>query len=337
MWETIGSNKRIIQILLLIILGAGALIVLFALGRTVITPPDYLPPTINPLVPDVNISVTVTESKQAVVSCRTNLPDGTILIVSLIEENGNYSDQQQVTVSAGNFQTGLFGAGEGLNFGSYRVEVQSLKAIEQPEEVRDRFGPQGVNLVGDLSIQEGQEGYVKAVARFEVLIPPPVLRNCSGPGIGFTLTDVGKDLEITLQAAYKTKTAYGIKPSTPANKEYGNEFVFVDVAIRNLDNNQIFLSYDGFILFLREGFPFTELTPYSFYPDSRFTVNKLAKEDGFFGIQEIQPNETFYGRIAFMVPEIAHNFVFSSNASSCYEQDDQLQCFPDYPIFDFRD
>lgn len=337
MWDSLGSSKRIIQILLLVVLGAGALVVLFVVGRMFVTPPDYLPPTINPLVPTVNISVTVTENKQALVSGTTNLPNGSLLTVSLTEENGNFFSQEQVVVSAGSFQSGRFGLDSGLNFGSYRVDVQTLKAIDQPEEVRERFGPQGVNFVGDLAIQEGQEGYAKAVARFEVLIPPPVLRACNGPGIGLTLTDVGKDLEITVQAAYKTKTAYGIKPSTPANKEYGNEFVFVDVAIRNLDNKQIFLSYDGFVLFLKEGFPFTDLSPYSYYPDSRFTVNKLAKEDGFFGLQEIQAGETFTGRLGFMVPEIAHNFVFSSNASSCYEQDDQLQCYPDYPIFEFRD
>ena len=337
MWDKLGSSKSVIQILLLVVLGSGALIVLFAVGRMVVTPPDYLPPTINPLVPTINISVTVTENKQALVSGATNLPEGSLLTILLIEENGNYSSQEQVTVSAGSFSSGRFGPEAGLNFGSYRVEVQTLKAIEQPEGVRERFGPQGVNFVGDLAIQEGQEGYAKAIARFEVLIPPPVLRSCNGPGIGLTLTDVGKDLEITVQAAYKTKTAYGIKTTTPANKDYGNEFVFVDVAIRNLDNKQLFLSYDGFVLFLKEGFPFTELTPYSYYPDSRFTVNKLAKEDGFFGLQEIQPGETFTGRLAFMVPEIAHNFVFSSNASSCYEQGDQLQCYPDYPIFEFRD
>jgi len=332
-----ASTKRIIQILLLVVLGAGALIVLFVVGRMFVTPPDYLPPTIDPLVPSIDLSVTVLESKHALVSGTTNLPEESILMVSLIEENGNFTSTQQVTVTNGTFQTGQFGPDAGLNFGSYRVEAQTVKAIEQPEAVRERFGPQGVNLVGDLTFQEAQESYAKAIARFEILIPPPVLRSCLGEGIGLIKTDVANSYEITLQAAYKTKTAYGITPSTVANKDYGNEFVFVDFAIRNLDNKQIFLSYDGFVLFLKEGFPFTDFTPFTYYPDSRFTVNKLAKEDGFFGIQEIGPGETFTGRLAFMVPEIAHNFVFSSNKSSCFDQDAHLQCHLDYPIFEFHD
>jgi len=337
MFELTGSTKRIIQVLVLVILGAGVLIVLFVLGRKVVTPPDYLPPTIDPLVPTFNFSVSVTENRQAVVSGSTNLPDGSNLVISVIEENGNYSGQEQVAVSGGSYSSGRFGPETGLNFGSYTVEVKTAPWIDQPEAVQERIGPQGVNLVGDQAVQEGQENKARGVARFEVLIPPPVLRDCNGPGIGLTQIDIATNYEITVQAAYKTKTAYGIDPTAPASQDYGREFVFVDLVIRNLDTKARFLSYDNFILFLKEGFPFTELTPYTFYPDARFTVNKKAKEDGFFGLQEIQPGAIFTGRVAFMVPDISHNYVFSSNPNSCFEQDDMLQCHQDYPVFDFRD
>ena len=338
MWEKSGMNKRLFQLFLLVILGAGALIVIFIVARLFITPPDYLPPTINPLVPSVNLSITVTESRQAIVLGTTDMPEETIFEVSVVEENGNFSHQSEVIVVDGSFQSEQFGGEMGLNFGSYRVDVQTAIAAEQPEAVRERLGLRGVNLVGDFVFHEAGESTVKTTARFEVSIPPPVLHGCFGEGIGQTRTDLTSGFELTLQAAYVTREAYGIVPSKSTNEEYNNEFMFVEIVFRNIDNKPRYISYDRFVLFIDEGFAFADINiPFTFYPDAKFTVNPTAKDDGFFGIMEVKPGESLVGRIAFMVPDIARRFVLSNNASNCYEQDAALQCFPEYPYFIFND
>jgi hypothetical protein len=165
-----------------------------------------------------------------------------------------------------------------------------------------------------------------------------VLRSVAGPGIGQLKKDLTSGFDLTLQAVYKTDKAYGIEPPRSTSAEYGNEFVFVELLFTNIDNKARFMSYDRFVLFLNEEFAFTDINiPYTRYPDSRFTVNETAKADRFFGVQEVQPGESFVGRIAFVVPNNARRFVLSTNASGCDEQDGTLLCFPEYPSFQIQD
>lgn len=335
------SNKtarRLTQVLILIILGTGALIVIFIVGRLYVASDDYLPPTIDPLVPSLTLSITITEDRYAVISGTSNLPDGTVLLIGIDEERGNYASQTPVTIASGLFQSGQIGPAGGLNFGAYSVEALMAVANEQPESVRERIGPRGENLVGGLVIQGESGAQVKVEARFEVARPAPVLEDCFGTGIGQTAVDYANGFEITLQGAATTKSAFGIEPSKPANKDYGNEFVFVEILYKNNNEDSRFISYVDFVLFVKEDFALTDLnTPYTYYPDSRFSANAEAKAFGFFGIQEVQPGESFTGKIAFMVPDIAHHYVFSSNANSCLAQENQLRCFSDYPNFEFND
>ena len=165
-----------------------------------------------------------------------------------------------------------------------------------------------------------------------------MLRSVAGPGIGQLKKDLTSGFDLTLQAVYKTDKGYGIEPPRSTSAEYGNEFVFVELLFTNIDNKPRFMSYDRFVLFLNEGFAFNDINiSYTRYPDSRFTVNGTAKADGFFGVQEVQPGESFTGRIAFVVPNNARRFVLSTNASGCDEQDGTLLCFPEYPSFEIQD
>jgi hypothetical protein len=92
------------------------------------------------------------------------------------------------------------------------------------------------------------------------------------------------------------------------------------------------------VLFINEEFVFSDINiSFNRYPDSRFTVNANAKGDGFFGLQEVQPGESFTGRIAYVVPKTTHRYVLSSNASGCEEREVVLQCFPEYPTFEIQD
>lgn len=330
--------KRVTQILVLIILGTGALMVIFIVGRLYVQPTDYLPPTIDPLVPSMDLSVTVTESSHTLIAGTTDLPEGTLLMIHLKQENGNYSGQEQVTVGGGSFQSGIFGPEGGLDYGFYHVQVLTLPSSQQPPEISKRFGPNGVNLVGDLIIQEEGDGKVRAEARYEIVRPPPVMRGLSGSGIGQKLIDYANGFEISLLGAYKAINAFGIAPPATANRDYNNEFLFVEISYTNLQEQQRFISYVDFVLFLDEEFALSDINiPFTIYPDGRFTVMNEGKDFGFFSTQEVLSGESFTGMIAFLVPDKARNFVFSSNATSCIEQDGNLQCYGEFPKFDFND
>lgn len=332
------TPKRMIQILVLVIIGACALIGLFIVGRLFVNTPDNLPPTINPLVPSLNLSVTVTENHQAVISGTTNLPEGTILKIIVDEERGNYLSEDQVTVAGGSFQSGLFGSEGGLEYGPYSVEIRSAYAPEQPEEVRDRIGAHGENLVGDLVGHDQNETVARIEARFVVVRPAPVLKDCTGSGIGQMKTNAGFDYELTLTGAYTTTEAYGETPAPAANKDYNNEFVFIEITYKNITDKVQFVSYSDFALFIREEFALSDInTPFTYYPSGRFASLQESKEDGFFGLKEVQPDSTFTGKIAFTVPEISNQFVFSTSANSCFELDGTLQCYTDYPTYEFND
>lgn len=333
-----NAFKRIVQLFVLIILLSAVLLVIFISARMFIRPTEGLPPTIYPLVPSVGFSVTVTEANHVVVIGTTDLPENTMLNISVDQEKGNYYTEEKVAVLNGSFSSKPFGPDGGLEYGPYTIQVTTIPSNEQPESVQDRFGPDGVNLVGDLISHGVQGAFVKAEARIEVVRPAPVLRSLTGDGVGPTRTDNANEFELTIQSAYKTTSAFGEDPTAPANREYGNEFVFVEITYRNIAEESRFLSYVDFILFVNEEFALKDINvPFTYYPDGRFTVLQEAKDYGFFSIQEVQPGESFTGMIAFMVPEISHHYVFSSNATSCIEQDGNLQCFAEFPTYTFND
>lgn len=337
MWETRDASKRITQILVLVILGVSTLVVLFIVGRMYTKTPENLPPTIDPLVPSINLSVNITGNNQAVVSGKTNLPDGTILLISAVEENGNFSMQYQVPVENGSFASVQFGPEGGLDFGFYIAEALMPASNQQPEWVQERIGLRGENLVGGLVFHEENGAIVRVEERFEVYRPTPALSECFGPGIGLTAIDYANGFELTFDRAYITKKAFGVEPSANSNKDYGNEFVFIEFTYKNLDDKQRFVSYGDFVLFVNEDFAITDINiPVTYYPYAKFSVNKEAKEEGFFGMKEVLPGESFKGQIAFMVPDISHKFVFSSSANGCFEQDNMLRCDTSHPHFEFQ-
>lgn len=333
-------NKRVNQILILVILGVAAIVVVFIAARLFIDPEsaELMPPTIDPLVASIEISVSITGTNQVVVSGATNLPDGTILLISAWQENGNFSMQYQVPVENESFASVQFGPEGGLEFGSYIAQALTLPANQQPASIQERIGPRGENLVGSQVFQEANGGVVRVEERFEILRPTPVANNLAGPGIGATAADHPNGFELTLLGATKTIKAYGKEPPENPNREYGNAFVIVEISYKNIGVKQRFVSYVDFVLFVNEEFALSDINvPFIYYPDSRFTVIKEAKDDGFFGLKEVLPGESFTGKIAFLVPDISHNYVFSSSANSCIEQEGTLECFSVHPNFQFND
>jgi hypothetical protein len=78
---------------------------------------------------------------KAKVSCTTNLPDGTKLLVGLHRNDIGYHAEADALVSAGKFQAGPFGTTkEALLAGTYFVEVIAPVSVVQPPAVRKVIG-----------------------------------------------------------------------------------------------------------------------------------------------------------------------------------------------------
>lgn len=82
----------------------------------------------------------------------TNLPDGTLLMVTLSRKQSSYYAQDKTTVSGGSFRAGPFSQqGSDLNPGKYTIDIGSPLAALQPASVQTAFGDNGANLKGPLT------------------------------------------------------------------------------------------------------------------------------------------------------------------------------------------
>jgi hypothetical protein len=98
------------------------------------------------------MNATVEGTRQAVVRGKTNLPAGTILVVTVEREDGEgFQVDDGVAVKAhGRFEAGPFGPDAGLPAGLYRTWVIMLRPADQPAAVRSVVGPAGERLRGPL-------------------------------------------------------------------------------------------------------------------------------------------------------------------------------------------
>lgn len=133
-----------------------------ACGQTDVTPPQSVatPPPAStqarPAPAAFDGTVTLSArldggSKPAVVGV-TNLPDGTVLMVSLSRKQSSFLAQDKTTVSGGAFRAGPFSQqGSDLNPGKYTIDIGSPLAALQPASVQSAFGDNGSNLKGPLT------------------------------------------------------------------------------------------------------------------------------------------------------------------------------------------
>jgi hypothetical protein len=101
------------------------------------------------LVPEVTIQVD--RGSHPIIRGQTNMPDGTILTVTL-RIPGQYGGMQNVEVENGRFASTRFSARDELPLpsGKASVEVSSHLPQLQSEEVRAVIGERGENLEGPL-------------------------------------------------------------------------------------------------------------------------------------------------------------------------------------------
>jgi hypothetical protein len=101
-------------------------------------------------------------AKPAVVGV-TNLPEGTLLMVTLSRKQSSYSAQDKATVSGGSFRAGPFSQqGSDLNPGTYTIDIGSPLAALQPASVQAAFGDNGSSLKGPLTGESPIGGTVVA-------------------------------------------------------------------------------------------------------------------------------------------------------------------------------
>lgn len=118
------------------------------------TPAPAQPPKPTPVAFDGTVTLSARlegGAKPAVVGV-TNLPNGTLLMITLSRKQSSYSAQDKATVSGGAFRAGPFSQqGSGLNPGKYTIDIGSPLASLQPANVQALFGDNGSNLKGPLA------------------------------------------------------------------------------------------------------------------------------------------------------------------------------------------
>jgi hypothetical protein len=107
---------------------------------------------------DVVIKVIVTREGMPWVLGTTNLPDGSILLVSLSRQEAAYSVQRTAVVSNRRFTAGPFSQkGGAIPPGDYDVEVVFGTAKSQPNAVREVVGESNEKITGSL-VRESPTG-----------------------------------------------------------------------------------------------------------------------------------------------------------------------------------
>lgn len=104
--------------------------------------------------------VKVETPARPVVTGKTNLPDGTELMVQISRAHSKYSAGTKVKVTSGGFRSEQFSQhGDDLNPGSYKVEISMPGAQLQNDAVRAVIGKTGEKLSGPM-VRKGIAGKV---------------------------------------------------------------------------------------------------------------------------------------------------------------------------------
>jgi len=104
---------------------------------------------------NVTMSTKVEGGGKPVVVGKTNLPDGTHLMVDIKRKKSTYHGQDKAQVFRGKFRVGPFTQwGNALNPGTYTLEITVPFAQVQPASVQSQIGSHGEKLQGPLVKKE---------------------------------------------------------------------------------------------------------------------------------------------------------------------------------------
>jgi hypothetical protein len=94
---------------------------------------------------------TTGEPGRPIVSGKTNLPNGTVLMISIEGKSNYYGGGARAIVENGRFSAGpLYNASSPMKPGTYSLEIVTPFVDLQPAEVRKIMGNAGANLAGPL-------------------------------------------------------------------------------------------------------------------------------------------------------------------------------------------
>ncbi|HET6418652.1 MAG TPA: hypothetical protein VFG19_00755 [Geobacteraceae bacterium] len=100
---------------------------------------------------NVTMSTKIQGGDKPIVVGKTNLPDGTDLMVSIERNKSAYGGQSKVKVSRGEFRAGPFTQkGSAFNPGTYTLKITVPFAPTQPSSVQSVIGDHGQELQGSL-------------------------------------------------------------------------------------------------------------------------------------------------------------------------------------------
>ncbi|MCK4739807.1 MAG: hypothetical protein KAT46_07640 [Deltaproteobacteria bacterium] len=98
----------------------------------------------------IEAKAVLTSEGRVSVSGESNLPDGTALMVSLIDEKAEGHGQDETSISNGQFTAGPLGAKSGLKPARYVINITMPMPNFQPEHVKKIIGDKGQYLIGSL-------------------------------------------------------------------------------------------------------------------------------------------------------------------------------------------
>lgn len=103
------------------------------------------------------------------IRARTNLPSGTVLMVTVEQRPAGFRGSTKATVDGdGKVEAGPFGPDGGLGDGNYVATAVTVYAALQPESVREAFGPRGERLKGRQVRTEATGKTVEASVSFTI-------------------------------------------------------------------------------------------------------------------------------------------------------------------------
>jgi hypothetical protein len=107
---------------------------------------------------NVTMSTKIEGGDKPIVIGKTNLPDGTDLMVSIERNKSAYGGQSKVKVARGEFRAGPFTQkGSAFNPGKYTLKITVPFAPTQPSSVQSLIGDHGQKLQGSL-VKKGALG-----------------------------------------------------------------------------------------------------------------------------------------------------------------------------------
>jgi hypothetical protein len=118
---------------------------------------------------NVTMSAKIEGGDKPFVLGKTNLPDGTDIMISIVRKESSYGGQSKVKVTHGEFRTGpLSQKGGVFNSGVYTLKITVPFAPTQPSSVQAIIGSHGEKLQGSL-VKKGALGkFVKYCSTFKI-------------------------------------------------------------------------------------------------------------------------------------------------------------------------